>query len=186
MKKFLGICLAGILSILLLVQIVRVKSASAEDPISGPITSPITGPLVSPTDTPTMTPTPTETLTPTPTETLTPTPTMSSTPTPTTGTNTITGKVTERDIDFFKGVQKPVADTDVTITATNIFTPTLKYSTMTDNNGNYSLPVTPGFYQIEATDTDSGIFIPLLHVVNIKNNNKKANFQALEFGTGSF
>lgn len=94
----------------------------------------------------------------------------------------ITGKVTYKNLKLFiSALNRITPGANVTITATNFFDPSQVFSTTTDINGNYILPVPNALYKVTASDNANTFFSPPLHVVKIKNQNKNASFQGLIF-----
>ena len=95
----------------------------------------------------------------------------------------ITGNVTIHKLGrLFDNFLRFVPGVGITITATDLLHRTISTSTTTDANGHYILPVPKNsLYTVIAHDTKGTFFVPPVHVVHVKNNNPKADFQGLTF-----
>jgi hypothetical protein len=115
------------------------------------------------------------------TPTLTPTTSPSLTPTPVTFANLV-GKVTYKQLGRLLGnAQRIIPAQNVVVKVRGFFNKNLKFQTTTDANGNYSLNVPEGKYEVRISGGTTGFWIPPFRFVSVKNNAKTANFQGLLF-----
>jgi len=103
---------------------------------------------------------------------------------PITFVHTISGKITYRFLGTASAALQPVAN--VTVQIINAFTHA-SFSATSDGNGNYSVSVPDGFYQLQSANASNSAFmVPPVRFYNVRRNVTNADFQGLVFPTFTF
>jgi hypothetical protein len=102
-------------------------------------------------------------------------------------TSPISGFVIAGHVDYknlfrlFGGLQRFFPASGVTVTFTEFFNKNVKFSTTTDADGNYVMPLDPSLYKVEVSDANHTFFSPHTRVIKLNTASKSADFTGLIF-----